>query len=210
MIATHNNSQLLAVHTTTTEHQQQQQQQTSVPMIRNVSNELEAIRCGSHRTVADGVAFPMACRSMLYNLPGNSYCADCGAARPEWASVSYGILLCVRCSGRHRSFGVQISRVRSIDMDAWSHSQIMAMLEGGNEQLTSFFDRHGMSGMMDRRYQTKAALFYRSNLQKHVETVANAGEYKGREAARRRYHQQSKEKIHQTVACSKAKTATVQ
>ena len=36
------------------------------------------------------------------------------------------------------------------------------------------------------RYKTKAALFYRENLAKHVERVAADGRYKGREAARKR------------------------
>jgi Putative GTPase activating protein for Arf len=157
-------------------------------MMRQVSKELESIRCVP---IHEGVSsFPVACRAMMYSLPGNTHCADCGAPSPEWASVSYGILLCLRCSGRHRSFGVSVSRVRSIEMDAWSHGQVIAMLEGGNDQLTAFYDRHGMGArdsndMMDRRYDTKAALFYRSNLKNHVDTVASAGEYKGREAARR-------------------------
>lgn len=168
------------------------QQPCAAPtMIRQISKELESIRCVP--IPEDGVSFPSACRAMMYSLPGNTHCADCGAPRPAWASVSYGILLCLRCNGRHRSFGVSVSRVRSIDMDAWSYGQVMAMLEGGNDQLTTFYDRHGMGvredsnskDMMDRRYETKAALFYRSNLQKHVETVASSGEYKGREAARR-------------------------
>ena len=47
--------------------------------------------------------------------------------------------------------------------------------------------------MIDRRYETKAALFYRSNLKKHAEQVARSGAYKGREASRRKY--QSKEAI---------------
>jgi Putative GTPase activating protein for Arf len=160
---------------------------TSHTLIRQVSKELESIRC---LAIPDGVCFPSACRAMIYSMPGNAHCADCGAPSPGLASVSYGILLCLRCSGRHRSFGVSVSRVRSIEMDAWSHGQVIAMLEGGNNQLATFYDRHGMGAcdskdMIDRRYETKAALFYRSNLQRHVEKVASSGEYKGRDATRR-------------------------
>ena len=36
------------------------------------------------------------------SLPGNDQCADCGASDTEWASVSFGILLCTECSGVHR------------------------------------------------------------------------------------------------------------
>ena len=39
----------------------------------------------------------------IQELPGNDACADCGAENDtEWASVSFGILLCASCSGHHR------------------------------------------------------------------------------------------------------------
>ena len=38
----------------------------------------------------------------IRTLAGNDKCADCGARDTEWASVSYGILLCTECSGVHR------------------------------------------------------------------------------------------------------------
>ena len=132
--------------------------------------------------------FPAACRRMVRSLPGNNHCVDCGAANPDWASVTYGCLLCLKCSGRHRSYGVAVSTVRSIDMDHWTHHQLLAMLEGGNEQLKSFYDRHGMgtSSLVEKRYRTKASLFYRTNLRQHVHDLVDAGVYPGREAVRER------------------------
>ncbi len=49
---------------------------------------------------------------ILQRVPGNDFCADCGAAEPDWASLNLGILLCIECSGVHRNLGVQISKVR--------------------------------------------------------------------------------------------------
>ena len=89
--------------------------------------------------------FPHACWSLIRSMPGNQRCVDCGARHPTWAAVSYGALLCLQCSGHHRSLGVQVSCVRSVQMDEWSLPQIVAMLEGGNTQLHSFFDRHCLS-----------------------------------------------------------------
>lgn len=154
-----------------------------------------------HSSKSSEHKFPTSCLKLLLSLPGNNLCVDCGAKHPEWASVSYGILLCLQCCGRHRRLGVQISFVRSIHMDTWSHSQILSMLEGGNDQLTCFFRRHfitpedkpNISGkisnstsIFERRYETKAAQFYRSNLSAHVKHLISKGAYKGREATRRR------------------------
>eukprot|EP00594_Rhizosolenia_setigera_P015728 CAMPEP_0178965884 /NCGR_PEP_ID=MMETSP0789-20121207/16589_1 /TAXON_ID=3005 /ORGANISM="Rhizosolenia setigera, Strain CCMP 1694" /LENGTH=101 /DNA_ID=CAMNT_0020651037 /DNA_START=515 /DNA_END=820 /DNA_ORIENTATION=- len=47
---------------------------------------------------------------------------------------------------------------------------------------------------LNMRYKTKAALFYRVNLSRHVESVISSGEYKGREVSRN-HNAKSKKKI---------------
>ena len=42
----------------------------------------------------------------------NPYCADCGAADPEWASLNLCIMMCIDCSGIHRKLGTHVSKVR--------------------------------------------------------------------------------------------------
>jgi hypothetical protein len=72
------------------------------------------------------------------------------------------------------------------------------MLEGGNVQLSTFFDRHGMGCGANNnegnnkvqgldRYNTKAASFYRQHLMSHARDLAKKdGLYQGREASRKK------------------------
>lgn len=43
--------------------------------------------------------------------PANAVCADCGAPGPDWAAINLGVLVCIACSGVHRSLGVHVSKV---------------------------------------------------------------------------------------------------
>lgn len=65
-----------------------------------------------------------ATRKALQQIPGNNQCADCGQEEPEWASLSLGILICIQCSGIHRSLGVHISKVRSLRLDYWEPEHV--------------------------------------------------------------------------------------
>lgn len=37
-----------------------------------------------------------------------------------------------RCSGIHRGMGTHISRVKSVDLDAWTDEQLQSVLQWGN------------------------------------------------------------------------------
>ena len=92
-------------------------------------------------------------------------CFDCGAPDPDWTSVNNGIFICVDCAGLHRSYGSQVSFVRSIKFDTWSNTQLSFMSMGGNENLYEFFDQYDMNEESPNvRYATVAALYYQRRL----------------------------------------------
>jgi len=106
--------------------------------------------------------------------------------------------------------GVNVSYVKSVTMDSWSDKEVLAMLEGGNKQLSDFFKRHSLlpcpssvSGdelykRYDRLYCTNAALFYRKNLSKHVQLIRDSGHYRGRESYRNSPNNYGRKKIKST------------
>ncbi|EEQ88761.2 ARF GTPase activator [Blastomyces dermatitidis ER-3] len=66
---------------------------------------------------------------------GNCWCADCGSlSKVEWVSINLGIVLCIECSGIHRSLGTHISKIRSLTLDIHSFSNdiVEILLQVGN------------------------------------------------------------------------------
>ena len=66
---------------------------------------------------------------------GNRSCADCGSeSKVEWVSINLGIIMCIECSGIHRSLGTHISKVRSLTLDTTSFTQdlVEVLLTIGN------------------------------------------------------------------------------
>jgi hypothetical protein len=81
----------------------------------------------------------------ILNTAGNDACIDCAARNPDWASVDFGILICLQCSGRHRSFGCHITSVRSLKLDSWegADAHVRRLQLGGNEALQKYITKIG-------------------------------------------------------------------
>ena len=74
------------------------------------------------------------------SVAGNTECADCGAVDPAWASINLGILICIECSGIHRNLGSHISKVRSLDLDSWSATNVKALENIGNSKANQYWE----------------------------------------------------------------------
>ncbi|XP_051252883.1 arf-GAP with Rho-GAP domain, ANK repeat and PH domain-containing protein 1 isoform X2 [Dicentrarchus labrax] len=77
----------------------------------------------------------------IWAEPSNSFCADCGAPKPEWAAINLCVVVCKRCAGQHRGLGPSISKVRSLKMDrkVWTEELLQVFLLLGNERVNSFW-----------------------------------------------------------------------
>ena len=111
----------------------------------------------------------------IVSLEENSKCFDCGTQKPKWSSINNGIFLCLKCAGIHRNLGLNISVIRSLQMESWDEKQILFLKKGGNEKFKNFLIEYNITSnnSIDEKYKSKASDYYRKNLRNEVEKELN-------------------------------------
>ena len=111
----------------------------------------------------------------ILSLPGNSTCCDCGIEKPKWASLNNGVFLCLKCAGIHRGLGVDISTIRSLQIDSWTDKQILYLTNGGNNKLKQIWKEYGINSSfsVEKKYKSKACDYYRKYLKNLVEKISD-------------------------------------
>jgi Arf-GAP/SH3 domain/ANK repeat/PH domain-containing protein len=73
----------------------------------------------------------------------NLVCADCNSEnKVDWVSINLGVIICIECSGIHRSLGTHISKVRSLTLDpnAFTTDVIEVLLTLGNQRSNAIWE----------------------------------------------------------------------
>ncbi|CAM9785225.1 unnamed protein product [Chrysoparadoxa australica] len=112
---------------------------------------MDAIRCeiehllstgpaSSSRRISQGHADALGDADLARLAKLNPVCVDCDAPKPVWASINLGIMMCVDCSGTHRSLGVHVSKVRSLTLDKWPATVLQLMERIGNHKSNALWE----------------------------------------------------------------------
>ena len=108
---------------------------------------------------------------LLLNNSGNEVCCDCKGKNPYWSSINNGVLLCAKCTRKHRKYGNRISKIKSLEVDKWDKREILFLQLGGNLRFNNLMSEYNIpltKNNQEYKYYTKIAEYYRNFLKSQV------------------------------------------
>eukprot|EP00831_Metopus_contortus_P000187 TRINITY_DN1006_c0_g1_i1.p1 TRINITY_DN1006_c0_g1~~TRINITY_DN1006_c0_g1_i1.p1 ORF type:complete len:218 (+),score=69.94 TRINITY_DN1006_c0_g1_i1:135-788(+) len=115
----------------------------------------------------------MKCEEILAKIlgePENKVCIDCGKDESACASLNNGVFLCSKCSALHAGLGIEISKVKALNENNWTESELAYFEKGGNKKFSVFLEMYGIDATLGlSRYNCKATAYYRKKLKSLAE-----------------------------------------
>lgn len=101
-------------------------------------------------------------------LSRNRSCAECDRENPDWVSLNLGCVMCIDCSGVHRSLGVHVSKVRSLALDDLDREEYLMLRDIGNMTSNSIWEANvdGSKPSLNASYAQRDKYIRRKYLEK--------------------------------------------
>lgn len=129
-----------AIMTETESEQAEWVQIIQAQIARSLSNTLSITSSQKVKELSSTEFFVPNAAALTKLHEANPYCVDCGGLAPEWASLNLAAMMCIDCSGTHRSLGSHITKVRSLKLDKWNKNLLQLLVLIGNEHVNEIWE----------------------------------------------------------------------
>ena len=96
------------------------------------------LSCFRHDLLPNVELLTRCYRSKMGELEPGHFCLHSVRTSSQQTLSSCSIDCYVRCSGIHRGMGTHISRVKSVDLDAWTDEQLASVMAWGNSRANKY------------------------------------------------------------------------
>ncbi|CDW84635.1 UNKNOWN [Stylonychia lemnae] len=96
----------------------------------------------------------------------NKFCVDCNKNESTHCSVTFGILICEECAGKHLELlGMELSYVKPLYQDVWDTFQIKLLENGGNKKFWDFIKQYNMELKdINAKFNSNPIKYYKKRL----------------------------------------------